>query len=98
MLPTLVILVLVDQQLPELPVAAAEFSAAPFVCHSVDVLVLIALADDHVVLLFQVFEQLVVRVELGVASAARQLYSVIRLFLNPYVLDDLVLVGIHSCR
>ena len=63
-----------DRQLLELPVTADELSTAPFICLSVDVLVLVALTDDHVVVLFQVLEKLVARVELGVAFAAHQLY------------------------
>ena len=69
------VLLLVDRQLLELAVAAAEFSTAPFICRSVDVVVLVALTDDHVVLHIQLLEKLVARVELGGAFAAQRLLN-----------------------
>ena len=44
---------LVDRQLLEIAVAAAELSTCPFVCRPVDVIVLVTIADDHVVRLLQ---------------------------------------------
>ena len=87
------VLLLVDQQLLELPVAAAEFCTAPFIWRSVDVLVLVALTDDHVVVRLQLLEQLVARVELVVAYAAHRLYVVICFSSNPCFCGNVILVG-----
>ena len=56
--------------------------------------VIVAIADDHVVRLLRMLEKLVARIELGVAFAAHRLYVLICLPLNPCVVDDLILVGV----
>ena len=56
-----------DRQLLEIAVAAAKLSTAPFVCRSVDVVVLVAIANSHVVLLLHMLESIVARAELDVA-------------------------------
>ena len=55
--------------------------------------VLVALTDNHVARLLQVLENLVARVELGVAFAAHRLYVLICFLLSPCVRDDMILVG-----
>ena len=88
------ICLLVGQQLSVLPIASAKLPTAPLVRHCVAVLVLIARADDLVVILLQKFEKLVARVELHVTSTACRLFSGARFYPRPIVLDDFKLVGV----